>query len=407
MEHRQQRQFHRQHQSALLSANSTALESLENTFHQDLNGDGTIGLVSTAIESSGSTSLVEVGNNYYLDGVSSGTGPELQRGGAAVTVGEYAGWTLIGAEQVAGGGYDVALKNTSTGQYTVWSTDSNGNFIANISGLLSANSTALESLENTFHQDLNGDGVIDTPATVIEATGGIQVALSHMTQAATIDAGAILELTGADSGSVTFSGTTGTLILDHSSSFTGKLIDLTGNGNPSSSDQIDLKDIAFGTGTTESYVGNSSGGVLTIKDAQNHTANISLEGNYTSSTFTLSSDGHGGTIVIDPPKQNFNFAFTPARDNAPTTPSATVGGAGNDGFVFHQSTGGNLGNLNSLAHDGLASDAENSHLLALSNDAQSDHHWMDTGHDAGFSHLDSMNHANAHFSAPHGDFLIH
>src|ERR1700722_16903891 len=101
-----------------------------------------------------------------------------------------------------------------------------------------------------------------------------QVTLSHMTQAATIDAGATLELTGADSGSITFGGATGTLVLDHSSSFTGKLINLTGNGNPSSSDQIDLKDVAFGSGTTDSYAGNSSGGVLTISDAQHHTANI-------------------------------------------------------------------------------------------------------------------------------------
>ena len=93
-----------------------------------------LALSRTAIEAHGSTSLLQVGNNYDLENISSGTGPELQRDGAAVTVGEYAGWTLIGAEQVTGGGYDVALKNASTGQYTVWSTDSNGNFIANISG---------------------------------------------------------------------------------------------------------------------------------------------------------------------------------------------------------------------------------------------------------------------------------
>ena len=60
-----------------VSGNSIALESLETTFHQDLNGDGTIGLVGKAIESSGSTSLLQVGNNYDLESISSGTGPEL------------------------------------------------------------------------------------------------------------------------------------------------------------------------------------------------------------------------------------------------------------------------------------------------------------------------------------------
>src|ERR1700736_2342116 len=97
----------------------------------------------------------------------------------------------------------------------------------------------------------------------------------HTTQAATIDAGATLELTGADSASITFSGSTGTLALDQSTLFTGELINLTGDGNPSSSDQIDLKDIAFGSGTTESYAGNSSGGILTVTDTQNHAPNIS------------------------------------------------------------------------------------------------------------------------------------
>ena len=128
-----------------VAGNNIALESLENTFHQDLNGDGTIGLVGTAIELSGSTSLLQVGHDYDLENISSGTGPELQRGGAAVTVGEYAGWALIGAEQVAGGGYDVALKNASTGQYSVWSTNSNGNYLSNLITHVAGNSIALES----------------------------------------------------------------------------------------------------------------------------------------------------------------------------------------------------------------------------------------------------------------------
>jgi hypothetical protein len=98
------------------AGNAIALESLETTFHQDFNGDGTIGLVGTAIEPFG-TSLLEVGNNYDLESISSGTGPELTRGGVAKTVGEYGSGTLIGVDQVAGGGYDVALENARTGQY--------------------------------------------------------------------------------------------------------------------------------------------------------------------------------------------------------------------------------------------------------------------------------------------------
>ena len=80
-----------------------------------------------------------------------------------MTAGEFAGWTPIGAVQVAGGGYDVAWKNASAGLYTVWSTDSNGNYLSNVLGAVSGNSTALEALETTFNQDLNGDSTIGIP----------------------------------------------------------------------------------------------------------------------------------------------------------------------------------------------------------------------------------------------------
>ena len=50
-------------------------------------------------------------------------------------------------------------KLTGADQYTVWNTDSNGNFVSDI-GVVSGSSYALESLETSFHQDLNGDGTI-------------------------------------------------------------------------------------------------------------------------------------------------------------------------------------------------------------------------------------------------------
>jgi hypothetical protein len=90
------------------------------------------------------------------------------------------------------------------------------------------------------------------------------------------------------------------LILDHAGTFTGQVFGLSGNGNPSQSDVIDLRDIAFGPGTTASFVGTGMGGVLTVSDAQYDTANILLMGNYQNSTFSISSDGMGGTSVVDP-----------------------------------------------------------------------------------------------------------
>ena len=36
-------------------------------------------------------------------------------------------------------GYDVAWKNTTTGQYTVWATDRNGNYTRNLTGAVVRN----------------------------------------------------------------------------------------------------------------------------------------------------------------------------------------------------------------------------------------------------------------------------
>ena len=104
----------------------------------------------------------------FLDSISTGSGPSLKYAGADVVAGQFGGWTPIGAEQTATG-YEVAWKVTGSDQYTVWNTDSNGNYVSNDRRRVGS-STALESLETSFHQDLNGDGVIGAPGTVIEAT---------------------------------------------------------------------------------------------------------------------------------------------------------------------------------------------------------------------------------------------
>src|SRR5207245_2522574 len=90
--------------------------------------------------------------------------------------GQFGAWVPIGAEQTASG-YDVAWKVLGADQYTVWATDSSGNYVSNLIDVVSGTSSALESLEPVFQQDLNGDGSIgppttgNPPGTVIEAFG--------------------------------------------------------------------------------------------------------------------------------------------------------------------------------------------------------------------------------------------
>jgi len=111
----------------------------------------------------------------------------------------------------------------------------------------------------------------------------------------TIDNGSTLELATADSGIVTFAGGTGTLKIDNSSGFTGAI-----GGQLAIGDVIDFADITTGANATIGYSGNNSPGTLTVSDGT-HTASIALLGNYSLGNFTASSDGHGGTSVVDPP----------------------------------------------------------------------------------------------------------
>ena len=176
----------------------------------------------------------------------------------------------------------------------MWSTDSNGNYLSNIIPGVPGNSAALEALETTFNQDLNGDGAIGlyaAPGTSLR----ISNALSGTSGSATIGAGATLELAAADSASVTFKSSTGTLKLDNPSTFSGTISNFTGNGTLSGSDQIDLKGINFNS-VHDTY----SNGVLTVTDGK-HTDTLGFSGSYTLANFKLASDGSGGTIVYDPP----------------------------------------------------------------------------------------------------------
>ena len=137
------------------------------------------------------------------------------------------------------------------------------------------------TVENT------ADAVFDTP---IAGTGTFVVRNSGA-----------LEFGAADSENVRFAaGSTATLKLDHSltAPFTGTIAGLTKN------DSVDLADLTWVKGDMHAtFSGDTSGGVLTVSDGSN-SVELDLSGNYTTSTWALSSDGSGGTAVTDPPAHN-------------------------------------------------------------------------------------------------------
>src|SRR6202035_2383442 len=82
-------------------------------------------VTGTVIEAFGSTKLVQVGSNYFLDSISTGSGPELKYNGAAVTAGQFGAYAPIGVEQTSTG-YEVAWHLVGTNTFSVWATDSSG-----------------------------------------------------------------------------------------------------------------------------------------------------------------------------------------------------------------------------------------------------------------------------------------
>jgi VCBS repeat-containing protein len=135
----------------------------------------------------------------------------------------------------------------------------------------------------------------------LETNGGTMIIDSPVTGGGSaLIAGGTLEFTGASDNNVSFSASdAGILALDHSQDFTGHISAF------SEPDQIDLGDIPFSTTTTLDYTADASdsGGTLLVSDGTN-TANIAMLGSYTVSSFAISSDGHGGTLVTDPASAN-------------------------------------------------------------------------------------------------------
>ena len=146
-----------------VSGTNAALESFETSFNFDLNGDAIIGPPPpTVIETNGAMSLLTDGTNYLLE-PKGGTAVKLSYNGAPVTVGQFGAWIPVAAAQTATG-YEVALELTGSNEFTIWNTDSSGNYLSSAFNEALGTSAQLESYEPGFNYDLNGDGTIGIPA---------------------------------------------------------------------------------------------------------------------------------------------------------------------------------------------------------------------------------------------------
>ena len=167
-------------------------------------------------------------------------------------------------------------------------------------GVLSA-----QSIEVGASGHFLGDGTISGP---VEVTGTIEVSQSALeltgavsgTGLFTIDNGATLQFDGSVTSGTTaaFLGASGTLIIEQPSSFDSHISGISGSG-----DVLDLKgfDAANTTATPTFNSGTDTTTLIVTDSAHALSVSLTLDGDYSNSTFTATSDGHGGTDVVDPP----------------------------------------------------------------------------------------------------------
>ncbi|TWC00217.1 hemolysin type calcium binding protein [Bradyrhizobium macuxiense] len=232
--------------------------------------------------------------------------------------------------------------------YALWDTNGNGHWVVN--GVVQATNTEINvtaaQLAETTYVAGNGADQLWVAASDGTSWGNWQLFTVTGAASAIVPAGTTFVLWAAYSGQLTFASATGTLKLENSVGFTGTISGMT------ALDAIDLTDINFASIQTPVFHNaTASGGTLTITDGT-RTANITLSGNYLSSTFVVSSDGNGGTTVVDPaPGAPPTIPLTAAEAASGTVlASQTTGSYGVAVTDSAASVGANLDALNSNPH---------------------------------------------------------
>ncbi|HML08965.1 MAG TPA: hypothetical protein VK430_12670 [Xanthobacteraceae bacterium] len=208
-----------------------------------------------------------------------------------------------------------------------------GTYTIDTSGTVTLNSLTIGDSGAT----LSGSGTLSVPSIdnngTIEAAAGETLTITgNIIGRGQLDvgSGATLELAGTATNTVTFEGSTGTLKID-SSGTSGPSAPFSVNGGGGTAlqpgDIIDLPNIKFdSTPGADSY--NPTTDVMTVTDASTgKTVTIDVVGGIGGNTFTFQKDAGTGTEIFDPPATN------------PGNASVSVGGPGNDNFVFHPGIG--------------------------------------------------------------------
>jgi fibronectin-binding autotransporter adhesin len=163
------------------------------------------------------------------------------------------------------------------------------------------------------------------------SSGGFELVSSGGTAVATHISGGLLEVaSGGTAGGVIFS-SGGSLQLYSGAHLSGTISGF------HLGETIDLRGLAFSSSSstlswTQKTSGANASGTLTVKEGTTSTT-LTLIGSYTVSNFSATSDGHGGTLVTDPPVVSGKSSVAP--NVGPGSSSESFTGAPSGGTTVH------------------------------------------------------------------------
>jgi hypothetical protein len=280
-----------------------------------------------------------------------GSGSVVLHGANDYIVGRCEGGTLTNDSNIVGTGH------IGNGDGDLWLVNENcGTIDANSCEQTLTLDTGCNQITNAGTLAADNGGILDVESSVNNTGGLIKVSDGGFADfekgvtggTATVQ-GAKLEFDAASSVDVRFDnsgGHYGELILGDVKDFSGTIFGFNGQGSecPSllTSDEIDLLCVPVGN-VCFSENGNGDASITIMKNSHTVLATITVD-NFDYRNLEKASDGHGGTIIFDPPA------------SASTSPSVSIGGAGNDTFVFHPGEGSQTVNTFNPQHDTIELD---------------------------------------------------
>jgi hypothetical protein len=297
--------------NASVSGAKLSIESPTTVFQENLDftNDGTVTVsnsdtidvnaiaAGTGSYSIGAGSTLEFDNSVAAGATitfAASTGTLLLTDPSAFSTGTaIAGLTGTGSISTSG---VLDLRGFASGGDTVTATTGVGSFNGTDTTLTVQDTTTGHTA--TFLLTLVGNYSWATWTVTTDHSGGFDIVDPPTAAIATIASGASLDIGTSSNETVTFTGGTGSLVLDQPQNFTGHIEGFIGTApDAAHSDTIDLAGIDYNSvHFAESH--DSSTGLLSVTDGS-HTASFTFD-NF-DATLDFASDGNGGTLITDPP----------------------------------------------------------------------------------------------------------